>query len=265
MTSFGDEEDPRDPRDPGAARSRHVHTSQSERRRCEPSAETSAGRCSPSFPTRQRVNLTEMLGLRRSPAAAAVSSGRGLDAGEALWVAGGPWGGGDIWPLGQCALAATARWYVELACLVEPSERKERAVVAHTWKVLVVAHRTALSEGLEAALRTRLERGPASFTLVVPLGSGPDAQRRAQALADQLCKAGLDVQAHAGDPDPVRAVLDVWSPAKFDELIVSTLPASTSRWMRSGLIQRLERQTGALVRHVEARQPTRAAAFTTRH
>jgi hypothetical protein len=138
-------------------------------------------------------------------------------------------------------------------------------VVAHTWKVLVLAHRTALSDGLEAALRTRLETGPASFTLVVPLGTAPDAQRRAQELADQLCKAGLDVHALAGDADPVRAVLNVWSPAEFDELIVSTLPASTSRWMRSGLIQRIERQTGALVRHVEAREPTRAAAFTARH
>jgi hypothetical protein len=76
--------------------------------------------------------------------------------------------------------------------------------------------------------------------------------------------AGLDVHALAGDADPVRAVLNVWSPAGFDELIVSTLPASTSRWMRSGLIQRIERQTGALVRHVEAREPTRAAAFTAR-
>jgi hypothetical protein len=129
-------------------------------------------------------------------------------------------------------------------------------VVAHTWKVLVLAHRTALSEELEAAMRTRLKNGPASFTLVVPLGSAPDAQRRAQQLADELCKAGLDVQAHAGDADPVCAVLEVWSPAEFDELIVSTLPASTSRWMRSGLVQRLERQTGALVRHVRTREPT---------
>jgi hypothetical protein len=134
---------------------------------------------------------------------------------------------------------------------------KETAVVAHIWKVLVVAHRTALSDELEAALRMRLEKGPASFTLVVPLGGVPDAERRAQELADQLRAVGLEVQAHAGDADPVRAVLEVWSPAEFDELIVSTLPASTSRWMRAGLIQRLERQTGALVRHVRAREPTR--------
>lgn len=111
------------------------------------------------------------------------------------------------------------------------------------------------SAGLEAALRTRVERGPATFTLVVPLGQVPGAQRTAQELADRLCEAGLDVRAHAGDGDPVRAVLDVWSPAEYNEIIVSTLPAQTSRWMGSGLVQRIERHTGALVRHVEAREP----------
>jgi hypothetical protein len=67
-------------------------------------------------------------------------------------------------------------------------------------------------------------------------------------------QTGLEVRALAGDPDPLRAVLEVYSPAEFDEIIVSTLPAWGSRWMRSGLPQRIERHTGALVRHVEARE-----------
>jgi hypothetical protein len=131
-------------------------------------------------------------------------------------------------------------------------------VVVPASQVLVVANRTALSAGLEAAMRARLEQGPASFTLVVPLGGAPDARRTAQALADRLCEVGLDVTAHAGDSDPVCAVLEVWSPADFDEIIVSTLPASRSRWMRSDLVQRIERQTGAIVRHVEAPEPVAA-------
>jgi hypothetical protein len=68
---------------------------------------------------------------------------------------------------------------------------------------------------------------------------------------------GLDVHAIAGDPDPLRAVLELYSPAEFDEIIVSTLPSWGSRWMRSGLPQRIERHTGALVRHVEAREMPR--------
>jgi hypothetical protein len=120
--------------------------------------------------------------------------------------------------------------------------------------ILVVANRTALSIGLEAALRARLENGPARFTLVVPLGRSADAQRTARHMAASLRDAGLEVDGHAGDADPLHAVLDEWNPASYDEIIVSTLPASSSRWMAAGLPRRIERHTGAIVRHVEARE-----------
>jgi hypothetical protein len=120
--------------------------------------------------------------------------------------------------------------------------------------VLVVANRTAMSIGLEAALRARVESGPASFTLVVPLGLTDDASATAQRMAARLREVGFDVDGRAGDSDPLNAVLELWSPASFDEIIVSTLPASTSRWMQTGLPRRIERHTGALVRHVEARE-----------
>ncbi|HWE14427.1 MAG TPA: hypothetical protein VG365_12980 [Solirubrobacteraceae bacterium] len=121
--------------------------------------------------------------------------------------------------------------------------------------ILVVANETALSAGLSEALRARLEKGPATFTLVVPLGHVADAQAEAEGLAAGLREAGLSVRAIAGDIDPLCAVVDVYHPAEFDEIIVSTLPAWNSRWMKSGLPQRIARQTGALVRHVEAGSP----------
>lgn len=126
-------------------------------------------------------------------------------------------------------------------------------------KVLVVANRTAMSSGLEAALLARAQSGPVSFTLIVPVGLTPSAASTAQHTASRLSGLGLDIDVQAGDTDPLTAVLEVWSPAEFDEIIVSTLPASTSRWMQTGLLRRIERQTGALVRHVEAREaPTSA-------
>jgi hypothetical protein len=125
--------------------------------------------------------------------------------------------------------------------------------------VLVVANRTAASIGLEAALRARLESGPARFTLLVPLGWSPDATRTANHLASRLRTVGFEVDGRVGDSDPLNAVLEVWSPAEFDEIIVSTLPASNSRWMQTGLPRRIERHTGALVRHVEAREALTSA------
>ena len=118
--------------------------------------------------------------------------------------------------------------------------------------VLVVANRTAMSIGLEAALRARAQSGPARFTLLLPLGRDPDAEQLAAAAAARLREEGLEVDGRAGNSDPLSAVLEVWSPAEFDEVIVSTLPAATSRWMQTGLPRRIERYTGALVRHVEA-------------
>lgn len=120
-------------------------------------------------------------------------------------------------------------------------------------KVLVVANRTALSVGLEAVLRARVANGPARFTLLAPLGLTPDADMQARRMASHLREAGLDVHGRSGDTDPLNAVLEVWNPAEFDEIIVSTLPRAVSRWMHTGLPRRIERQTGALVRHVEAR------------
>jgi hypothetical protein len=120
--------------------------------------------------------------------------------------------------------------------------------------ILVVANQTALSVGLEAALRARLDSGPARFTLVLPLGRTPDATRLARHVGATLRVAGFDVDCLVGDRDPLHAVLEVWNPTEFDEVIVSTLPESASRWMKASLPRRIEERTGALVRHVEARE-----------
>jgi hypothetical protein len=128
--------------------------------------------------------------------------------------------------------------------------------LARECSILVVANRTALSAGLDEALRARLADGPATFTLVVPVGRAAEARQQTEVLASGLRDAGFDVtRAVSGDTDPLRAVLEVYNPADFDEIIVSTLPAWKSRWLKSGLPQRIERHTGALVRHVEARTP----------
>jgi hypothetical protein len=123
--------------------------------------------------------------------------------------------------------------------------------------ILVVANRTARSADLEEAMRARAQQCPVAFTLVIPAGRGLRGRRAVEEMGAHMREIGLEVRAVAGDPDPLRAVLEVYSPAEFDEIIVSTLPAWGSRWMRSGLPQRIERHTGALVRHVEGREMPR--------
>jgi hypothetical protein len=48
----------------------------------------------------------------------------------------------------------------------------------------------------------------------------------------------------------VAAVKEAWDPSRFDEVIVSTLPTGASKWLQIDLPHRVERFTGAPVRHV---------------
>jgi hypothetical protein len=127
--------------------------------------------------------------------------------------------------------------------------------MAWEFHVLVVANLTATSEELLRALRERSEAGACRFTLVTPR-SGPESD---QLLADALkamTDAGLEkVEGHVGNSDPVVAVMDVWDPMKFDEIVVSTLPTGSSRWLGIDLPRRLERLTSVSVRHVESKPP----------
>jgi hypothetical protein len=54
------------------------------------------------------------------------------------------------------------------------------------------------------------------------------------------------------DRDPLVAVQEEWDPIRFDEVIVSTLPMNTSRWLRVDLPRRVANVTGVSVKHVVA-------------
>jgi hypothetical protein len=122
------------------------------------------------------------------------------------------------------------------------------------WKtnVLVIANRTADSPELLEALRNRAERGPLAITLLVPK-NGTDrlgAERMLEASIERLGAAGLAVDGQIGDSDPLVAVQEAWDPSRFDEVIVSTLPTHSSRWLLIDLPHRVARITGATVTHV---------------
>jgi hypothetical protein len=123
--------------------------------------------------------------------------------------------------------------------------------------VLVVASLTATSGDLIAALQERARRSPARFTLLMP-GQGPGlAGRKAvepqlQEALEQWRAAGLEADGTSGDSNPIDAVTEIWNPATFDEVIVSTLPGQASKWLRWDMPHRVAALTGALVTHVTA-------------
>lgn len=130
--------------------------------------------------------------------------------------------------------------------------------MAYRTRVLVVANRTADSEGLAQALADRDDAADATFTLLVPLGRrGRDPAAAREAARSQLVAglrrlqdAGLDVSGIVGDPDPIVAVAETWKPGEFDEVIVSTLEREASRWLEYDLPHRIGRLTDSPVQHV---------------
>ena len=136
--------------------------------------------------------------------------------------------------------------------------------------VLVVANRTAGSDELLQALRERAERSPASFHLVVPatargvswvadMNAGGDAaEHDLEAALERLRGAGLEIEGEIGDPDPVAAVQDAANAKSYDEMIVSTLHKTVSRWLKLDLPSKAAHATGLPVTHVEARAKTPA-------
>jgi hypothetical protein len=84
--------------------------------------------------------------------------------------------------------------------------------------------------------------------------SGSDARARLDEALERMRARGLEsVDGSVGDPDPVVAVMEVWDPMRFDEVVVSTLPTGSSRWLGLDLPHRLEKLTSVPVRHVVSR------------
>jgi hypothetical protein len=130
-----------------------------------------------------------------------------------------------------------------------------------TWKknVLVVANVTAASDELIDALKARAEHEPAAFKLIVPAtkfgGGRAAAEEKLREACSRLGEAGLDAEGLVGDSDPIIAVTEAWDPRRYDEIIVSTLPLSSSKWLHAGLPERIAKVTGAPVSHVICHPP----------
>ena len=128
--------------------------------------------------------------------------------------------------------------------------------MAWEFHVLVVANVTATSDDLLAVLRERASRDTCRFTLLMPR-EGDDGKARLEAAVEAMSAAGLgNVSGRTGDHDPIVAAMEVWDPMVFDEIVVSTLPTGTSRWLGLDLPRRLEKLTSVPVQHVVSRPQT---------
>jgi hypothetical protein len=134
-------------------------------------------------------------------------------------------------------------------------------------RYLVVANQTLGGDALLDRLRALAAEGPCAIHVLVPASADPtqafhdgDADRKLarERLEQALSRfseldASLTVTGEVGDHRPVDAVGDVLRRGeRFDGIVVSTLPAGVSRWLRLDAISRIERAVDVPVEHVIA-------------
>jgi hypothetical protein len=122
--------------------------------------------------------------------------------------------------------------------------------------VLVVANETVVGEPLLQKIRDRAAQGPASFLIVSPQSDDarehPQAERRLRRALTILRGEGIEAHGQVAHPDPFTAAAQAVHDERIDEIIVSTFPGEkTSSWLRGDLVNRLRKQTGLPVEHVE--------------
>jgi hypothetical protein len=128
-------------------------------------------------------------------------------------------------------------------------------------KILILANETIAGKRmLDAMLEHRGE--DVSFHIVVPKtrpkhgnviydeAVRSSAQVRVDLARAFLRENGIKSTGEVGDPDPFLAATDAIAEHDIDEIIVSTLPAAASGWLRRDLPGRLQEETGLPVEHV---------------
>ncbi len=136
-------------------------------------------------------------------------------------------------------------------------------------RYLVVANKTLGAEALAEKVRECMASG-ATFHVVVPachsrdtswITEGHDHAEAEKHLAAALARfreLGAEADGEVGDASPVLAIADAMIAASYDGVILSTLPAGASKWLRKDLPHRIEHKLGIKVIHVTSRAPLEA-------
>lgn len=141
-------------------------------------------------------------------------------------------------------------------------------------RYLIVANETLARDKIPKLVAEREAAGPAEFHILVPatrsretrqltaMAGDPlsgyavtdvvgldeaiardraSAETRLATFTAKLGAQGVTYSSEVGGPDPFQAIDQVMQRASFDEIIISTLPSSVSRWLRIDLPSRVRR------------------------
>jgi hypothetical protein len=107
-------------------------------------------------------------------------------------------------------------------------------------RILVVANRNAATPRLLDEVHRRAQAGPCEFALLIPDSAGRADWTFPSALPLMRRAAGGRVGSVASGPDTFASVENALRHGNYDELIVSTRPKRSQRWLRRDLVHRIQ-------------------------
>ena len=109
-------------------------------------------------------------------------------------------------------------------------------------RVLIVANRTAATPKLLDRVKEKARARPSTFTLLIPDSPKGEHTDWTMELALPLLEraASGPVDGLTGEDDPFEAIRRAVADGDYDEIVISTLPARVSKWLRRDLPTRVQ-------------------------
>jgi hypothetical protein len=153
-----------------------------------------------------------------------------------------------------------------------PEEERRDETERIVLRCLVVANQTLGGAALMQTVSRRASEGMHVHVVVPasePAGeqaqahsAAESAQRRLQEALERMRAAGVNVTGVVGTADPMQVIRDALAAHRYDEIIISTLPAGVSRWLHMDLPHRALREFQLPVEWIEARSDSPDEATT---
>jgi hypothetical protein len=122
---------------------------------------------------------------------------------------------------------------------------------------LVAANVTVASEELHGRLKELDADSPHRFIVVVPQEhvaghAVAEARDRLGQLLKSLRDEGIVAAGMIGDPDPFTAIMNAVDYFYISEIVISTLPEASSKWVADKLVDRVKSASNKPVEHIES-------------
>ena len=109
-------------------------------------------------------------------------------------------------------------------------------------RVLIVANRTAATPKLLDRIKELARERPSTFSLLIPDAPKGEHTDSTRELALPLLEraAGGPVDGLTGEDDPFEAIRRTVADGDYNLIVISTLPARVSKWLRRDLPSRAQ-------------------------